>query len=260
MKLKEGVPVISTEKISSMFKNFTDKFKTDGKLHPMLAMKYKHSYRVADISVGIADALGWDESGDTETAYAIGLFHDAGRFPQYRDYETFNDAESFDHGDESAKITEAEFRDSGITDKELKLITVAVKHHNKKELTDNLSIVQYRWGAMIRDADKIDIFRMVQNKIESGQVKEMLPRHSLEDGLSPALVEEVRKKGNGSFANASSLADFRLIQLTWGCDLNYAPSFKLLESEGIFRKIADDLRPFGIDDIVDPIMQRISSM
>lgn len=40
---------------------------------------------------------------------------------------------------------------------------------------------------LVRYADKIDIFRMVQSRVENGTVFEILPRHRSVNGLSPRL-------------------------------------------------------------------------
>ena len=85
----------------------------------------------------------------------------------------------------------------------------------------------------------------------------MLPRHKRVQGLSPALVDEIRTTGRGSYANARSLQDYRLIQLTWALDLNFPVSVVTLKEEGIFRRIADDLREYKIDDVIDSLMKKI---
>ena len=114
--------------------------------------------------------------------------------------------------------------------------------NNKIEIPPSTPLAQYRWCALARDADKIDVFRMVQSRIDNGTIYDMLPRHKRVTGLTPALVEEVRATGRGSYLNARSLQDYRLIQLTWGLDLNFPVSAVTLREEGIFDRIAEDLK------------------
>ena len=78
--------------------------------------------------------------------------------------------------------------------------------------------------------------------------------------LSPELVEEIRETGTGSYSNARSLQDYRLIQLTWGCDLNFPISVATLKEERIIERIREDLSPYGINDLVDKLVNRIYSM
>lgn len=250
----------STEKVSKWFEDYTERFKTDGELPQMLKLKKNHSRRVCELSGLIADSMEWDEPGDGWLAYAVGLLHDVGRFPQYRDYGTFFDAASVDHGDLAAEILDKEFDWSDVPEKTKPVVLTAIKYHNKKEVSPNLPLVTYKWASLIRDADKIDIFHMIQSRIDNGTIFDLLPRHKKFSGLSQALVEEVRKNGTGSFSNAKSLQDFRLIQLTWGCDLNFPVSVATIREEGLFGRICDDLRPYGIDDLLDTLMERIASI
>jgi len=118
----------------------------------------------------------------------------------------------------------------------------------------------YRWVSLIRDADKIDIFRMVQHRIKNGTIYEMLPEQKTQEGLSPKLVDEIRKTGKGSYSNAKSLQDYRLIQLTWGCDLNFPVSVISLKEEQVFERICNDLKNYGIDDMLLKLMKKIDEI
>lgn len=252
--------MFSTDRTNKWFKIFTDNYKADGILHPMLDLKLKHSKRVSAICSGIAQSIGWDEYGDSWMAHTTGLLHDVGRFPQYSEYSTFLDSASIDHGDLGAKIIAEEFDWEDIPDNFKNNIISAVKYHNKKTVPTGLKLGAYKWSCIVRDADKIDIYRMIEKRIENGTIFEMLPRHQMAEGLSQDLLEEIKKTGSGSYFNARSLQDYRLIQLTWGCDLNFAVSVATLKKEKIIDKICKDLRPYGINDIVDNLVNRIYSM
>ena len=247
----------SSEKTEKWFNAYVDSFKIEGALAPMQELKIKHSFRVQRLASAIAESLEWNEENDTWTAHAIGLLHDTARFSQYRDYQTFQDSASFDHGDRGAEILAAEFDWRGVEPGDREKVLTAVRHHNKIEIPANVPLSAYRWCALARDADKIDVFRMVQSRIDKGTIYDMLPRHKRVQGLSPALVEEIRTTGRGSYANARSLQDYRLIQLTWALDLNFPVSVVTLKEEGIFRRIADDLREYKIDDVIDSLMKKI---
>ena len=253
-------PVFSTDRTNEWFKVFTDSYKTEGILHPMLDLKLKHSKRVSEICSEIADSMGWDEYGDSWLAHTSGLLHDVGRFPQYSKYGTFFDSVSVDHGDLGAEIISREFDWEGIPENFRENVISAVKFHNKKLVPTDIKLGAYKWSCLVRDADKIDIFRMVEERIDKGTIFEMLPRHQSAEGLSSDLVEEIRKTGSGSYSNASSLQDYRLIQLTWGCDLNFPVSVATIKEEKIIERIREDLLPFGITDLVDDLISRIYSM
>ncbi len=226
----------------------------------MLDMKKSHSRRVSEFCTMLADAMEWHEEEDAWIAYTIGLLHDVGRFPQYKKYGTFLDSASIDHGDLAKEILDKEFCWNNLPDKTKCCILTSVKYHNKKDVPASISLMAYRWCSLIRDADKMDIFHMVQDRIDNGTIFEMLPRHKPADGLSPSLIEEISQTGKGSYSNAHSLQDYRLIQLTWGCDLNFQVSVATLLEEGIFDRIVKDLRPYGIDGLIDTLIQKIHAM
>ena len=219
-----GKAMYSTEKTGQWFARYVDSFRVGGALENMQELKRKHSRRVCAISCAIAESLEWNEERDAWLAHAIGLLHDTARFEQYRDYKTFADAASFDHGERGAEILARGFEWDGLEEGDKEKLLAAVRHHNKIEIPPSTPLAQYRWCALARDADKIDVFRMVQSRIDNGTIYDMLPRHKRVTGLTPALVEEVRATGRGSYLNARSLQDYRLIQLTWGLDLNFPSS------------------------------------
>ena len=97
----------STEKTEKWFARYVDSFRVDGALENMQELKRKHSRRVCAIACAIAESLEWNEEHDAWLAHAIGLLHDTARFEQYRDYKTFADAASFDHGERGAAILAA---------------------------------------------------------------------------------------------------------------------------------------------------------
>ena len=67
-----------------------------------LRLKVEHSFRVLEHAELLAttELSAAPEAADQETARAAllaALYHDCGRFPQFRDYHTFMDAQSVDH-------------------------------------------------------------------------------------------------------------------------------------------------------------------
>lgn len=252
--------MFSTDNVKIWFDGFTDSFKKNGELPQMLELKRKHSIRVANICVAMADSMEWEEYADNWLAYTIGLLHDTGRFQQFTDYSTFFDGESIDHGDLAKEILQKQFCWDGIPDDIRRIVLTAVMCHNKKDVPTNMPLGTYRWVSLIRDADKIDIFRMVQHRIKNGTIYEMLPEQKTQEGLSPKLVDEIRKTGKGSYSNAKSLQDYRLIQLTWGCDLNFPVSVISLKEEQVFERICNDLKNYGIDDMLLKLMKKIDEI
>jgi len=166
--------------------------------------------------------------------------HDIGRFSQYRDFGTYYDGASIDHGDRGYDVLLSETQNyAEATDEEAwTVILQAVKWHNKKSLPELPGEI-LPFCRLARDADKLGVFDLVQRHINAGTIGELLPRHKIDGPLSGALLDEIEKNCSGSYKNASSLLDFLLIQLTWVLDINFAPSLRILEESGVVRQICD---------------------
>ena len=124
-------------------------------------LKVRHTYKVADISEQIAIDLKLSPQ-DVDLAWLIGLLHDIARFEQNKRYGTFNDLVSVDHAELGADIL---FKDGMIrkfTDEEswYDIIENAIRLHNKYRVDNSLDARTKMFCNIIRDADKLDIFRV----------------------------------------------------------------------------------------------------
>ncbi|MDR1049395.1 MAG: HD domain-containing protein [Synergistaceae bacterium] len=221
------------EKSRQWFERYANSFDL---ANPMIQMKYRHSLDVMNIGERLTEALAWPEA-ETLTGVAACLLHDTGRFSQYRDFGTYYDRASVDHGDRGYEVLKAFFPPEFSDDEGREAVLQAVRCHNKKELPPALPAAVLPFCRLARDADKLDVFALVQRRMNDGTVADLLPRHKVDAPLSDALLDEVEKNWSGSYKNASSLMDFVLIQLTWVLDLNFAPSLSMLEESGVLPRL-----------------------
>ncbi len=224
----------------SWFESYVSTYKNTEHYSEMYDIKIEHSKRVCKNAAMLGEAMGWESDREVWLTHAVGLLHDIARFLQYKEYNTFLDSLSFDHGDRGEEILDKEFNWDGISKEDKSFVLAAVKYHNKRILPSGLSAETIKWCSLARDADKIDIFRMIQKRIENGTILNIFPKHEKVVALSTDLVEEIEREGLGSYNNARSLQDYRLIQLTWGVDLNFSVSVDILQKENIFDKIIED--------------------
>ena len=247
---------VDLEKTMQWFEDYVRTFELSV---PMIQMKYQHSLDVMHVGMELAEALNGSPE-DQQLGIAACLLHDTGRFSQYRDFGTYYDGVSVDHGDRGYDVLQKEFTNTNLADQGAReVILQAVKWHNKKELPSGLPREALPFCRLVRDADKLDVFKLVQRRMDEGTVGELLPRHSIDAPLSPQLLDEVETYWSGSYKNASSLLDFLLIQLTWTLDINYAPSLKILEDSGVLHRIRevfpkDDAR---IQRVLDQLFKRM---
>ena len=241
---------------------YMDSFRRgDGTLHPLLEVKRTHMERVRDNAALISRALGWDGEMQ-ERAMTAALLHDTGRFPQFARFSTFSDGASVDHGDLGERILREEFPWDSLDGRRFREEYLeSVRLHNKKEIPPGAAPQALPLVRIVRDSDKIDVFRLVRNHVEEGRIRQLLPRIDLEAGHSPELVREIRSGGRGSYGNVHSLADFLLVQLSWAFDLNFPPSFRILSCEGAFSWIAGRLPgDSGTAGFIHSVLEHASAM
>ena len=242
---------VNREGTRSWFRTYAQGFELSD---PMLKMKYRHSYDVMRVGQELVRALNWN-AAEADTGIAACLLHDTGRFSQYRDFHTYHDGDSVDHGDRGHAVLSAEFPQA-LADAEARgAILEAVRWHNKRELPEEIGASILPFCQLVRDADKLDVFRLVRRCMAEGREAELLPSHRLNLPLSEALLEEVERTGRGSYKNATSMLDYLLIQMTWTLDLNTAPARALLRRTGVLEDIRDRF-PRG-DARVQKVLERM---
>ena len=145
------------KKIICAFENYVSNYNLND---PNIYLKYKHTGKVAENCERIAKSLDLP-ANDVDLAWEIGMLHDIGRFEQLRRFDTFIDTESIDHAEFGADLL---FRDGLIQqfddEKEnYELLEKSIRLHSLYRLPDNLSERELLFCQVIRDADKIDIYR-----------------------------------------------------------------------------------------------------
>lgn len=210
---------------------------------PAIALKLDHTRRVADNARTIARALGWAED-DVLLAEALGWLHDVGRFDQYAEFGHYHDATSFDHGRRGFEVVRQAPLLSPLPEPRRNALLEGIRHHNAKAIPDSVSPLSLPFLKLIRNADKLDIFRVVAEEIERDGFRELAslwPHIDLKGPVNPHLLREVRSQPTADIALLRSLADFLVLQISWVRDLNCAPSFALVRDRRLLDALATHL-------------------
>lgn len=148
--------MIDLEKAKSFYKEYISNYNPE---NPKIALKIAHIFRTAEKAKKIAINLNISEE-DIELAELIGMLHDIGRFEQLKQFNTYNDRESFNHGEYGAKILfEDRLIEKFIEDRQYdRIIYLAVINHNRDNIEEGLNARESLHCKIIRDADKWDIF------------------------------------------------------------------------------------------------------
>ena len=127
-----------------------------------VSLKIAHTYRVASISERIAGTIS---AANVDFAWLLGLLHDIGRFEQVTRYGTFFDALSVDHAELGADILFHDNLFASFVQKESQEIRAiaetSIRLHNKLSLPENMEATTAMYAKILRDADKVDIFRVL---------------------------------------------------------------------------------------------------
>lgn len=208
-----------------------------------IRLKIDHSRRVANEMLSIAESENLP-LGKKRLAEAIGLFHDIGRFEQYDKYRTFSDYQSENHGELGAKVIRQQGFFVGLAVQVQELMIQAVRFHNRAKLPQSLRGETLFFAQMIRDADKLDIFRVV---IEHYQNPEAGFRRTVRLGLpdsdeiSPAIFSDVMAGNVVKMSEMKSLTDFKILQLGWVFDMNFNSAIAQVEKRQYVESIAQSL-------------------
>jgi HD superfamily phosphodiesterase len=174
----------------------------------------------------------------------IALFHDLGRFPQYYHYKTYKDQDSKNHAELSVK----ELKKHGVLEilpyEEQELIYTAIMHHNIAHLPENMRKDELFFSKLLRDADKVDILYVVTEHYKNiRQEKNTTVHLGLDESpeisdhiLDSFLRQEIILVGDMHYVN-----DFKVMQLAWVNDLNFAPSLQLIIEADYFETIIRSL-------------------
>jgi hypothetical protein len=236
------------DSIAGWFRGYARGFAgPDGELHYVLGLKLEHSGQVSATAAALAREMSWG-GPECVAAEAAGLLHDAGRFSQFAEFKTLSDAASVNHGRRGWEVVSAAGILDALEQPERNLILDSIRHHNARLVPDGLEAESLRFVRLIRDADKLDIFQVVQKAIrENGfrDLEDMLPGFKLDGPLSTGIVDELRSNPSCAMASVKSLADFMLMQLAWVHDINYAASYRQMAAKEIVPRIAERLPADG---------------
>lgn len=203
-------------------------------------LKLAHTLRVEALARRIAEAEGGRDEGRKRVVVRAALLHDLSRFEQFRRYRTFNDAESFDHGDRSARlIDELGFADD-LSRQEHDAVVVAVRLHNKVAVPSGLPPEQDFPARIVRDADKIDIMPILIDHLKQPDNEAIVYGLRRTSELTPAVAAVLERHESPRYAELKTVADFVAAKLVWVYDLNFQAS-KAIYRE---RRYLEQLLPF----------------
>jgi len=233
------------DRLNQWFDNYVAGFYGDDDfVNANIKLKEVHSRQTCRQMRYLTEQLKLQENPG-RIAEAIALLHDVGRFPQFTRYRTFNDTRSVPHAELSIEVLAEKNVLAGIDAKEKDIIEKAIKLHGTIELPANLDGEHLLYCRLIRDADKLDIYRVV---LENYRAYRDDPRtYRLEQELpdeprcSADVVEGVAAGQRVDYRKLKVWNDMKILQLGWVFDMNFGATLRRVREEGYLEEILEFL-------------------
>ena len=247
--------IIDRKKIMDEFAGYTKDYDISDE---KIKLKVEHTYRVAGLCDRIARSLGLAVE-DIDLAWAIGMLHDIGRFDQVRQYGTFSDADSVDHAHYASELLfdkgmimdyfgsanpgiynyiENKNTCSAGLSESLGIIKKAVYNHSAYKIEEGLCEREVLFCNIIRDADKLDIFKVVNDTpLEDiySVDKEEIPKAE----VTNAVMQALREKHAVLRSLKKTPADYIAAYIALVFELVFPESFYIAKEQGYLDKLLD---------------------
>ena len=220
--------------LAARYDAYVDTYRgADGVLPEMMRLKRDHTDRVVANATLVADAEDFSEP-ERHAALAAALLHDTGRYEQLKRYNTFKDSDSVDHAVFSHDIVRDLGWLAGWPDADA--ILKAVLYHNRRDLPEGMDALTAVAAHTVRDADKLDIFRVLEERTAKPDWKtdtRAFWNLQIVADPNPEVVACIEKGQPVDYQSIQSLADFVLIQVGWMISgLHFATSRRLCAARG----------------------------
>lgn len=227
---------MNREKLVQAFEDYVSNYDLS---NPNIYLKYVHTGKVAENCECIAKSLGLSDQ-DCDLAWEIGMLHDIGRFEQLRKFHTFFDNLSIDHAQFGADLLFKEGLIQQFDDsiEEMELIEKAVRYHSLYRIPDNLTEREIRFCNIVRDADKVDIYRA---NFETGvHIVYQVPEKELrESNITPEVYEVFCQERAIPREIRRTVADNLVGHVALSFELVYPKSRQLAEEQGFVWKLLE---------------------
>jgi len=242
MKIKIATKNVTN--VENWFSIYLTTFKSDNsELQQNIKLKEDHTRRVVQEILNIGKALELNRD-ELNLAEVIALLHDIGRFEQYARYSTFVDRKSEDHAKLGVRILKEDDVLKEFNESIQSLIFRTILYHNRAKLPENETETCLFFTKLLRDADKLDIWKVVtdyyhqKNGKRNGAIELDLPDTP---EFSEEVYQDLMNKRIVNIKHVKNLNDFKLLQIGWIFDINFDITRQAIKSRHYLELIRDVL-------------------
>lgn len=201
-------------------------YNEDKEIQKGILIKEEHTDYVTRISRELAEHLDMNVH-DCILAEMMGLFHDVGRFRQFTLYKTFNDSLSENHALIGLKVLKECAFIEMLNAEDRELLMFAIGNHNAKSIEKTEDKRALLFARLLRDADKLDIYRVLSPYLE--------PSDGI--GCSPDFVCKFVMGEQCDYSRIRTFDDRKLVRLMWIYDINFAWTLQRVVDRGYLKRI-----------------------
>jgi hypothetical protein len=232
------------EKFKDWFTDYAQSFLSgNGWDDEPILLKRDHTFRVCENMCMLCESVGLPKQ-QMLIAETAALFHDVGRFCQYRTYRTFRDDLSTNHAYLGLRVLGRHRMLTPCNLEEKRKIAGAIAWHNALAVPANANGFRREIMLLLRDADKLDIWKVVTEYYHHKRTKrDAVIELDLPDTdtCSARALNSLAWGRMVSMQDVRVLNDFKLLQIGWVYDLTFPESFRAVRDRSFIEIIAETL-------------------
>ncbi|HCC06675.1 MAG TPA: hypothetical protein DEP72_00720 [Clostridiales bacterium] len=207
-----------------------------------MGLKYIHTKNVIEVINNISESMDLLED-EKQILKVIALFHDIGRFPQFYEYKTFDDKVSVNHALLSIEVINKNNLLNDVSNDVKEVIIKPIEYHNMKTIPEDVNDDRIlKFSKMIRDADKVDIYRIVAETFQTIPLNKAIAQNLPDD---PYISEKIYANIiNNRFVDKTDMQtvnDYKLFIMQWIYDLNFKKSIEIVKDKHYLKILFDTI-------------------
>lgn len=231
-------------RIRAWFEGYTASYLASGSSYTEdIRSKHGHSLRVAENCIAVGTSLHFTGE-QLLIAQLSGMLHDIGRFKQLREYNTYIDLKSVDHGSLGVVAIKEHGVLHALEERVQEIVYTAIVNHNKMTIDPSITGEKKLFTQLLRDADKLDIFNMLTAYYSSNAPDKgknlILDLPDLPE-ISKDVCNDLLARHIVQVKNLKTLNDFKILKLGWVYDINFPQTFRIMQEKKYLQIIYDSL-------------------
>jgi putative nucleotidyltransferase with HDIG domain len=228
------------------------------KVKEVLSVKMRHGPEVGLEARRIAKSLGLPTES-VELASIAGVLHDIGRFEQFVRYRTFVDHQSVNHALLGAAILREHKVLDSLRDEDAQCILFAIENHNSYNTQPDFPESFSTMLKILRDADKIDILRIMTDLFDSGGNPDLDALTAGLENTGPLSYEvssAIHARRLVKNQDVRNLNDLKMLYSSWVFDVHFPVTMTIFRERRYLDRIRESItRTQEIDILFDVIEQ-----